>query len=432
MKDAASPLGSRRWPAQTHTGCVWLPQLQLRAEILRHPAWDGRPVVMSGGPRERKTVQLCSPEAELAGLRPGLPLREVLPLCPDAIVLQPDPVRTAAVLEDVLRQLQLVTPRVEMSRPLWVSPGKRAALGVFAGQEMAFLDLRGSEQVYEHSFDALEQAIHAAVPWLLQPRLGLAGGKFAAAVAAQTASPRSRQVVPAVETAAFLDPLSIRFLPFASEAIERLELLGMHTIGQLGALPFSAVQAQFGRAGAQSWRLAHGQDGEPIAAESYVPTVRAALRCDDPPSSVEAILAALDQLLSRAFSQPAMRGCSARQVRLRALLADGSSWERSFTFKEPLSGKDAMRRTLWGKLKAANTLPPAPVEELYLELLGRGPETARQLPLFGHRLRQRRDLAQAAQQLAARYGHMPLYRPVEVEPWSRIPEQRWALTPFDP
>src|SRR5581483_8843484 len=189
MKDAASPLGSRRWPAQTHTGCVWLPQLQLRAEILRHPAWDGRPVVMSGGPRERKTVQLCSPEAELAGLRPGLPLREVLPLCPDALVLQPDPVRTAAVLEDVLRQLQLVTPRVEMSRPLWVSPGKRAALGVFAGQEMAFLDLRGSEQVYEHSFDALEQAIHAAVPWLLQPRLGLAGGKFAAAVAAQPRAP---------------------------------------------------------------------------------------------------------------------------------------------------------------------------------------------------------------------------------------------------
>src|SRR5919199_4173116 len=96
-----------------HVACVWVPQLPLRVEVLRHPAWDGRPLVLGGAPGERKVVHLCSPEAEAAGIRPGLPLREVVPLCPDAIVLQPDPVRTASVLESLLAALQGVSPLVE-------------------------------------------------------------------------------------------------------------------------------------------------------------------------------------------------------------------------------------------------------------------------------------------------------------------------------
>src|SRR5947209_12354136 len=96
------PLGSLKaqgaWSDIT-VGCVCLPLLPLRAEILRHPSWAGKPLVMGGGPGQRKVVQLCTPEAERAGIHPGLPLREVLPFCREAIVLQGDPVRTALVLE---------------------------------------------------------------------------------------------------------------------------------------------------------------------------------------------------------------------------------------------------------------------------------------------------------------------------------------------
>ncbi len=64
------------WP-DVRVACVWLPHLPLRVEVLRHPAWDGLPLVLGGAPGERKVVHLCSPEAEAAGIRPGLPLREV-------------------------------------------------------------------------------------------------------------------------------------------------------------------------------------------------------------------------------------------------------------------------------------------------------------------------------------------------------------------
>ena len=430
----------QQWP-DIRVACVWIAQLPLRVEILRHPAWDGRPLVLGGAPGERKVVQLCSPEAEAAGVRPGLPLREVVPLCPEAIVLQPDPVRTASVLEAVLSDLQRVSPAVEPADD-----------GYF------FLDLRGLQAMYGE-LAALEEAIHAAVPALLRPRLGFANGKFASAVAARifnsrwrepltsgpdspSASSRWREpltsgpdsaslnacVVPASETQTFLAPLSVRhLLMLDADVHHRLELLGLRTIGDLAALPFNAVQAELGPSGARAWRLAHGKDTEPVVARPVQAAVQDGLRFDDPLGSVDAVMAAIDQLLAHTYSQPALQGHSVRQVRLRALLSDGTSWERLYTFKEALSTRDAARRALKSKLDLPNGLPPAPIEELALELLGLGGEAARQPGLFVARARQLVEIAEAARQLRARYGRVPLYHAIEVEPWSRIPERRWAL-----
>jgi DNA polymerase-4/protein ImuB len=155
------------------------------------------------------------------------------------------------------------------------------------------------------------------------------------------------------------------------------------------------------------------------------------LRFDDPLGSVEAVMAAIAQLLELTFSQPTLLGRSVRQVRLRALLSDGTSWERLYTFKEALSTRDAARRALKSKLDLPNGLPPAPIDELALELLGLGGEAARQPGLFVARARQLVEIAEAARQLRARYGRVPLYHAVEVEPWSRIPERRWALVTCD-
>jgi protein ImuB len=395
--------------------CVWIAQLPVRVEVLRRPAWDGRPLVLGGAPGERKIVQLCSPEAEAAGVRPGLPLREVVPLCPDAIVLQPDPVRVAAVLEAIVAELQQVCPIVEP-----------------ADDGYLFLDLRGMQGLYG-DLAQLEAAISVAIPPLLRPRLGFGIGKFTAAVAARQADPSSGAgVIPAAETEALLAPMSVRhLLQLEPEVVQRLELLGLQTIGDLAALPFNAVQAQFGPSGAQAWRLAHGQDTAPVIARPSISVIQAGLRFDDPLGSVDAVMAAIAQLLEHTFSQPALMGRSVRQVRLRALLSDGTSWERLYTFKDALSTRDTVRRALKSKLDLPNGLPPAPIEELALELLGLAGEAARQPGLFVARARQLAEIAEAARQLRARYGRVPLYHAIEVEPWSRIPERRWALVTCD-
>jgi protein ImuB len=391
------------WPDR-HVACIWLPQLPIQVEVLRHPHWAGRPLVLAG---ERRTVGLCSPEAEQAGLRPGLPLREVPALCAEAVVLQPDPIRVAAVAQQVLTCLAQVSPLVEL-----------------AGERL-FLGLGGLGGLYG-DLAALERAVRAVVPQLLRPRIGVAAGKFAAAVAAHVAPPLGLHVVPRTQTVAFLAQLPIDHLPFEPRELSRLELLGLRTIGELAALPFSAVQAQFGPVGARAWRLARGQDDEPVLPRHPAPVAQAVLRFDYPLGTVDAVMAALDQLLVRVFADPVMRARSTRRALLRAQLADQTAWELVLGFKEPLSTRDAVRRALEAKLSIK--MPPAPIEELALELNGLGGETGRQLDLFGHT--QRADQVTAtAQQLQVRYGHMPLYHIRGVERWSRIPERRWRLLP---
>ena len=121
-------------------------------------------------------------------------------------------------------------------------------------------------------------------------------------------------------------------------------------------------------------------------------------------------MAAIDQLLAHTFSQPALLGRAVRQVRLRALLSDGTSWERLYTFKEALSTRDAARRALKSKLDLPNGLPPAPIDELALELLGLGGEAARQPGLFIARARQLAEIAEGAPARATGRAAVPRHR----------------------
>jgi nucleotidyltransferase/DNA polymerase involved in DNA repair len=409
LSNGARPIS---WP-EPGIACVWLPQLPLQVEVLRRPELEGRPLVLGGGPGERRLVQLCSPEAEWYGIQPGLPLREVFALCRDAVVLQPDPVRIAEALDECLSRLQRVSPIVELEG------------------EQLLLDLRGLCEVYHADLAVLEQAIRAAIPGLLQPRIGVAGGRFTATVAARMAPFPGIRAVPASETRAFLASAPISHVRFALDLSRRLEVFGVRTLAELAALPFTAVQAQFGPPGARAWWLANGQDDEPVIPHRFHPAIRASLFFDDPLASVDAVTMAVDHLLTRAFRDPVLNGRSVRQARLRALLADGASWERLVTFKEALLSRDAARSTLRSRLQLPNALPLAPIEELSLELMGLGSEGAKQAGLFSIHARQEGQIAEAVRQLSARLGRTPVARAVEVEPWSRIPERRWALLPYD-
>jgi hypothetical protein len=67
---------------------------------------------------------------------------------------------------------------------------------------------------------------------------------------------------------------------------------------------------------------------------------------------------------------------------------------------------------------------------LTLRLDGLTGEKGKQLSL-GEHARLQKQLEEAIQQLKARYGYSPVYRCVDVEPWSVIPEERQILVESD-
>ncbi|MDI3341762.1 MAG: DNA polymerase Y family protein [Sphaerobacter sp.] len=391
--------------------CVSIPHFALRVAVLDHPELDGTPLVLATPPGGRNLVADRTPEAAARGIRPGMSLREVTALCPEAVVVQPNPVREAAAFERIVTRLEGLSPLVEPAEP-----------------GCCYVDLRGLDRHYGTPERAAARLLQT-VPPLLRPRVGLAPGKFAARVAAGQAAPGGWRIVPPGEVAAFLADLSVEWLPLPAEMLRRLERLGLRTMRDLAALPAHAVQARFGPAGRRAWELAQGLDDEPVRPRARGETVVVELALPAPATSRDALLLALRQLVTRAFARPALRGRGVRQARLRAQLEGGRSWEHVATLREP-AGRERLIAALGHRLQAVEL--PAPLETLSLELTGLTAEAAHQTSLLGARPRRTRQLVEAIRQLKQRYGTSPIYRVVEVEPWSRIPERRRALISYDP
>jgi hypothetical protein len=233
------------------------------------------------------------------------------------------------------------------------------------------------------------------------------------------------------EEQAFLAKLSVEDLPVSVEMRRRLRQFGLRTLGELARLPQGAVGAQFGPEGVRAWELAHGVDRAPIVPYRVPSQLHERLEFPAPVDTWDALLAAVRTLLRRALHRREAYGRAARSLRLRVHLEDGHVWERGVTFREPVSSLDRMLLALRSKIEGAEL--PAPFCEVELTVLNLCGESSSQGNLFTQRrARQLTRLAEAARQLRARYGHAVLSRVLEVEPWSRIPERRFALIDYDP
>jgi DNA polymerase-4/protein ImuB len=136
------------------------------------------------------------------------------------------------------------------------------------------------------------------------------------------------------------------------------------------------------------------------------------------------------QLLHRALRQPRAARRFVRSVRLRAITEDGRLWERAQTLREPTGDRDRLWIVLQSFIEYSEF--PGLISELELELAGLTSEQARQTGLFIDHARRREQLDEMVRQLKARFGRSPMTQVVEVEPWSRLPERRFALMDYDP
>ncbi len=390
--------------------CLLVPKFPLICELADQPSLQDEAVALldEGGTR---VVERTEAAAE-RGVRRGMSLRSALAHCPPLIVRAPRPALQAGAAETLIDALAGVSPFVEPQ-----SPG------------MVYADLSGLERLYPSS-DALDSAIRRDIPRWFQPRLGIAERRFTAAAAARAARPGATQSVADAEALAFLAPLPIEWLPLEAELHARLHLLGLETLGALAALPRSALEAQFGGVGGWAWDAARGLDPSPIVSRALEERIVEASEANPPLVSRTALHYSFTQLLARALRRPDLRQRLIRALRLSAVAENDQIWTRRQVLKQPSSDRESLGRTIQTIVEAAQF--PGPIVRLSLELIGLTAEAGRQGSLFPGRIRRGEWIDAMAKQLKTRYGASPLKRLVKVEPWSRIPERRYALMDYDP
>ncbi|MFN8534851.1 MAG: DNA polymerase Y family protein [Dehalococcoidia bacterium] len=384
-------------------------------ERLDHPALAGQPVVVGGAAEDRKEVLCASVEARAAGIQVGMPLRGALARCPTLVVVQARHARYRELAGQLNRALSEVSPLVEP-----------AELG------QAWLGLDGLESLYGDERTIAHATARACQEETgLLPRVGIATGKFTARVAALLATTNQPKIVAREGGAALLAGLPAGYLPIDPQTHRRLILFGLRTIGAVAALSQAALQAQFGPLGARIWRLARGEDDDPLLPHDLPVELVDQFVFDPPTITIDLLTLAARQLLGRMVKSARFGPRAARGLLFRAHLENGQSWERRLAFREPVSDPARMLTALSGKLAAF--VPNSPVEAVTIALTGlcAEPGAQAQLPIVG-RTSQAERVKEAVGQLKERYLRSPLLRIVEVEPWSRIPERRLALIDFDP
>ena len=389
--------------------CVLVTHLPMKAELRRYPELRGKPVVITESYGSKDLVLDSSPEAQ--GVAAGMPLQEAVSRCKDTVLLQADAPYYESAFDAMVRALEQRSPLVE-----------KADLG------RAYVGLDGLEAMYGGEARLIVSLLQA-VPQEFNPRIGVAWGKFPAYIAAVTGGKGRATRVPE-DVAGFLKGLSIDLLPLSWDNKTRLHRFGLHTLGQLAALSVGSVQAQLKAEGKRAWELAGGVDRSPLLPFQREEAVTEFLTFPSPAVTQPAILMAIETLLGRAFSRPQIRGKYVRTAAVESQVVRHPPWTRRFAFKEAVGSKERALFAL--KCRLDTTVLPGPLEDMKLTLAGFTGESGIQSSLFSD-VRKREQLREMMRQLEALLGGKPpIYQVKDVEPWSRIPERRQVLVPFDP
>jgi DNA polymerase-4 len=342
-------------------------------ESLVAPDLRTRPVAVAPPGAERAVVLALSTEARLAGIAKGMVVRQALKQCPDLVIIPPNPrlyARASRALHEILRAYApVIEPR---------------------GYGHAFLDLTGTGRLFGPPEDVamrVRREVHERLRFPLS--VGVAANKLVsqAAVRADRWSEESADedalVVPFGVEAGFLAPKPLVVMPDLHPRVRsRLDDYQLDLIGEVAAIPESALCAVFGNAGSTLRARALGIDPRPVLPPERLAELTASHILTTDTNDL-AVLHPLLRMLTERLGRRLRRGnLVARRLRLEIGYADHT--ESARTVPLSVSPLDA---DLWDAARRAFSLAKAKriaVRGVTLKM-EKVEETSGQLELWGSR-----------------------------------------------
>ena len=222
-------------------------------EELHDPSLKGKPFAVGGRADQRGVVASCSYAARMYGVRSAMPMGRALKLCPDLIVVSSRHGNYGEVSKKVMGVIE-ITPLIEK-----------------ISIDEAFIDVTGIPDPMEKIAQDLQHRVNSECK--LPVSIGGAQNKLVAKIANDWGKsqksgpepPNTITIIPPGDEADFLAPLPLQFLwGVGPKTAEKLESIGVRTIGALAKTPESTLEMLFGRFGPDLRKRALGIDNRPI------------------------------------------------------------------------------------------------------------------------------------------------------------------------
>lgn len=385
--------------------CLHVPDFPLAAWLRGEPELRGAAVIVADGATPRARVVAVSAAARRRGVGEGMTAAQALAVAGDLVVraASAEAERAAhAALADVAYSF---SPRVEDGDPGTV-----------------WFDADGLGGLFASEHELAQAALRRAAACGLDAAVGLAGSKVSAELAARDGG--GCAVVPPHEEWRLLAPLSLDRLAPSPALRETLRRWGLRTLGDLAALPASAVATRLGPEAAALARRARGEDAHPLAPRPLPLCFEEVSELDWGVDALEPFLFVVRGLLDRLVARLEVRGLVCGDLRLSLGLVDHGRDERTVTVAAPSNAVKALLTLVRVHLEAQP--PRAAVERVRLAAV---PERLRaaQLDLFRPAGPAPAQLAATLARLGALCGEGAVGAPAVAD--SHRPDA-YALAPF--
>jgi len=216
-------------------------------EQRENPALKGKPLIIGADPREGKgrgVVVACSYEARKLGVRSGQPISRAYRLCPAGVYIRPNLAFYGQVSYDVMERVREFADKFEQ-----------------VSIDEAFLDV---SQICIRFGGPVELAKRIKSELRASEELtcsvGIAPNKSVAKIASDFQKPDGLTYVDPDHVKEFLAPLPVsKISGIGKKTEERLNELGLKTIGELAAYPPRELYNRFGKVGVWLWAIANAE-----------------------------------------------------------------------------------------------------------------------------------------------------------------------------
>jgi DNA polymerase-4 len=224
----------------------------ISCEMTRNPSLVGKPAAVAGDPKKRTGIILAANyEARSFGVKTAMVLHEALKLCPKLILVPPDHHFYGQKSEDVMALLSNYTPALEQN-----------------SIDEAWLDMTGSEGLFGKPVVAAKRIMNEIKDSLgLWCSIGIAENKFLAKMAAEMKKPLGITELWEQDIPIKLWPLPVKEMyGVGGKTSEKLNHMGIRTIGELAKSDVNAVIKALGKVGNEVYLHANGIDNSTVLA----------------------------------------------------------------------------------------------------------------------------------------------------------------------
>lgn len=310
-------------------------------EQRNHPEYRGKPLIVGADPqggKGRGVVSTCSYEARKYGVHSAMPVSRAYKLCPQGIFVPPNGHLYSQVSKDIFKIFFEFTDLVE---PLSI--------------DEAFLDISGSMNLFKSKEDIgkkLKNRIYE--DQRITGSAGIAPNKFLAKIASEIKKPDGLVIVEPNEVTGFLYPLPVfRMWGAGKKTIIKLENAGIHTIGDLAALPRDVLESKFGKLGTHFYHLAKGEDNRDVVPDHGVKSVSNEITFSHDISNKEQINKTLLQLSEKVAYRLRQKNLKGRTIHLKLRYEGFETVTRNRTLRMNTANTEVIYKTISELFKKA-------------------------------------------------------------------------------